>query len=291
MTTATVAPVLQRRHDGDNCHFRMPTKPGLIDKLTIPSLGYEVNTSHNWGSNREIRTGYIAVRKRPGDPWVVEAAEISADRHGDININCREQENYPDVPEHMAYPIDPLMERSDIEGATIIEPNAAGTAWEFFHATAKDHHDRELAIQGAIVGASQRSLDDADLDVIRHRKNPAVQNAKILAYGRLVEFRNDWVGYALVAEQRQYIGHHIREGTHIHECVIDSLNEAIAEWKKNKADAWTPIQYAVENVLKPRVTNLHAYPDPWNHSARVVIRNLKKAKAEAEAAEESEGGE
>ena len=182
------------------------------------------------------------------------------------------------------------MERSDIEGATIIKLNADSTAWVFQHAEIEEHYDRELAIQAAIVGAFQRTLDDANLDIIRHRKNNAVQVAKILTYGRLIEFRNDWIGYALIAEQRKHIGHHVQDQTYIHECVIDSFNDAIKEWKKNKADAWTPIRYQVETVAKRRITTLHDYKEPWNHPTRQVIRNLKKAKeAAAETETESSG--
>ena len=256
-----------------------------LPAVYIPSLGFTHPTQNG---ETYLNAGYVAVRY--DNSWHVRQA--SATRYADEYVVYWGQRGsdsglYHVIAEAIAYPIDPRMKRSDIEGATIIRANADNTAWVFFHAEEEEHHDRELAIQAAIVGAFQRTLDDANLDVIRHRKNAAVQNAKILTYGRLIEFRDDWVGYALVAEQRKHIGHHIHDSTYVHECVIDSFNDAIKEWKKNKADAWTPIRYHVETVAKRRITTLHDYPEPWNHPTRRVIENLKKKKAEAAEAETS----
>ena len=273
---AFAQPVIFEHYDAEDCVFKVPRPKSNspIPNFFIPSLPSTTSPS---------RSGQIAIKIR--GKWTIEASSIGigSDR---IDVFCIAL-NDVTRPEGLAYPIDSRMTRADIEGATILKPNADNTAWLFFHADKEDHYDRELAIQAAIVGAFQRTLDDANLDIIRHRKNAAVQNAKILTYGRLIEFRNDWVGYALIAEQRKHIGHHVQDTTYVHECVIDSFNDAIKEWKKNKADAWTPISYHVETVAKRRITTLHDYDEPWNHPTRRVIDNLKK-KAEAEAAE-SEG--
>lgn len=288
---ASSQPVLFDYYDPENCKFPIPNaryaQPPVV---IIPSLGGSMPKTEG-DSNRT--TGQVAVRIK--DKWVVREARLTL-RHDRLEVVChldmRDFVSEPIAhPDALAYPIDSRLKRSDIEGATIIRPNADNTAWLFFHAEAEDHYDRELAIQAAIVGAFQRTLDDANLDIIRHRKNAAVQNAKILAYGRLIEFRNDWIGYALIAEQRKYIGHHIQDTTYVHECVIDTFNDAIKEWKKNKADAWTPISYHVETVAKRRITTLHDYDEPWNHPTRRVIENLKKKATEAEAAESESSGE
>ena len=163
---------------------RGPNEPSIPNVL---AFGADMPET---AGGRHNNAGHIAVRI--DGVWVVREAHIQIGlQRTSLFVYCQEVpgEWFTPVktrhPDALAYPIDSLMTRADIEYATSFGPMLIIPPGHSYTPTEEEHYDRELAIQAAIVGAFQRTLDDANLDIIRHRKNAAVQNAKIVTYGRL----------------------------------------------------------------------------------------------------------
>ena len=125
--------------------YILPTDTHKSNDFIIPSL-------ENSLDENGTRHGYAASEKDGIWRVIKVAVTITQQTWKDfdrrIAIRTEEQDGAADL----AYPIDPRMIKSDIEGAKYIEPNADNTGWLFYHETVGERRDHELQLMAVIEG-------------------------------------------------------------------------------------------------------------------------------------------
>ena len=177
-----------------------------------------------------------------------------------------------------AFPVDPRMERVDIDGATRIYENATGDGWLFAHTDSKFHHEREIELVALITALFQPEIDGRLADAISAAPH---DNARALAnrvlWDRLLKYRDKVIECARKELRDHHIGyyHQNEEISYMYEAVLRCIHQAIFFDRFVDSVEYTSIKPSIDSVVSK--VNLHPRETRWDKVARI--------KAEAEARE------
>lgn len=228
-----------------------------------------------------IFAGDIAVRK--SGKWRTHPGKVWVYLNGAVAIGCTD----PRL-DALAYPIDPSMTRTDIDGATKIKPNADNTGWVFHHASKGDHEDHYTAVRGAVMSAFQPRIDAALVKRMDAPNQPTRTRAQA-RYSNLCQFRDAVLESALTAEKAEHQGffaqdeHH--EKGHVDDAVRTAIKALKAKWAREKATEYATIHSDVTRVVL--LIKEHTPETRWGKAARLAAANKAN---EAEAPTNQQGG-
>ena len=234
-------------------------------------------------TGQEFR-GKAAIRRTDGT-WTAERAHVSRSFSGRVEVECSAGTDSI-TSNAIAYPVDPRTADEDINGATILKPNADDTGWLFYHAEPADHHHREVLLEGAITGLFQPAIDELEIELFKyiHLDNGQGQQTTRLHHLNLIAFRNAVSAKALANARKHTIGHYARNPAdeHIHPAILEAIRQTTADYLADteKAVTWSQIGGFVAPITKRLFSELHSYEAPWDRRER-----LKREAAEAAAKE------
>ena len=194
-------------------------------------------------------------------------------------IICHDRDK---VPEKMAYPIDPLMKDKDINGATLIYPNATSNGWLFAHATKADHIDRMFIASTAMSSLFDRVMEDKlqqTLASIINNPQTNQQRGVYLKWADMLDFKKDCTSYCVRFEKLLYLGQHKQQkGLNLRDMLLLCVKHVKGEWQKvdQKFDG---VSGDVNGIIAHLETD-HDWETRWEQEAR--------HKAEAAARETSD---
>lgn len=291
----------------------------MIPTILKHETGYRGSFEHYW--NDEIytfnvndfifqgdsvseadQTGNVTaslVYKGTDNRWYIGKAKF---HHSPIHYMIVQFEH-----EHLqewAFPIDPRLKKSDIEGATKIFPNSTNTGWLFLHSESDEHQDRAdlleammiTSFQDVIDGMMQKTLAIVTTPPTNARPiigDPGSGNAKAyyLQWNSLVEFRQECVKWLLEYEKILYIGQHLQEDDlHTHDQMIRAITQAKKVWARDKADDLSSISVEVTQVEK-KINTMHTFETRWDRLARIEAEAKKAALDAVSGDDTSEQGE
>lgn len=277
-------------YDYSNCRFsvRLNRDPfpmnyeyDVLDFI-IPSIGKRTEIF----DGRERDAGDIAVYA--DGIWHTEQMQIA--RYPADSPSLQFQCHSKAAKTSMAFPIDPSMTRADIEGATIIEPNASNTAWIFKHTQAGNHHDHEIRLAGDIDGIFQPVFRlylteswKAGLEEISRQR-----------YTLLTDFYSEVLKEAKKISRGKHLGERHKdlhpEAGHLHTEILTAYNTVKAKWDADsaKADAITKLTSAFAYISGELAM---VTPETrWDRAARLA-REAEEAKKKAAAEAETLAGD
>ena len=258
--------------------FILPTDPSKISDVVIPSLenSLDENGTHH---------GYAASEK--DGIWKVIKVNVTIapltwkDFNREITVRTEEQEGAADL----AYPIDPRMIESDIEGAKYIEPNADNTGWLFYHETVGERRDHELQLMAVVEGVFRPVFQQYGYDFLRNYTPDHAALAKerhsIIAsfYGQFIQAIQ--VKSRSATLSARHISHHFDDG-HLY----GDLHTVYEAEKKKWIDANTDEDFGKVSGAFAFIDRRLTIPAPetrWGREERLA--------AEAKRNEETDSGE
>ena len=219
--------ILNRYQNEGNCGFLFYYPEGYEydgKHFLVPSLGSKID------ENRPERLrGHIAVLHNNG--WRVVEGYCDDDRIY-AGVFCQDDE----FATKLAFPIDPAMTAKDINGATIIQPNASNTAWTFAHATEAEHFDRIWLASTAMSSIFDRVMEDRlqqTLASIINNPQTNQQRGVYLRWADMLDFKKDCTAYCVRFEKLLYLGQHKQQsGLNLRDMLLLCIKHVKQEWQK-----------------------------------------------------------
>ena len=262
------------RAGDSHCSFYFGFPDGYVYSRSDFFVGNETGKSDWFTDKRETRKAAI----ERVDGWEVEWVAVDIGRNY-VEFNC--EANI--FASRMAYPIDPSMTEKDINGATIIYPNASNDGWLFAHATKSEHIDRMFIASTAMATLFDNVIEaklQQTLASIINNPQTNQQRGVYSHWANIVDFKKDCTAYCHKFEKLLYIGQHKHEeGLDLRNILLRCIKHVKAEWQKqNKYDA---VSGDVNSIISHLETD-HTFETRWEQEAR------QKREAAARAAAESE---
>ena len=225
--------------------------------------------------------GHIAINKH--GHWQVVNAELSIfSYYGIRRTNIEATGKYGEAT--LAYPIDPRMIKSDIEGAQRIEPNADNTGWLFYHETVGERRDHELQLMAVVEGVFRPVFQQYGYDFLRNYSADHATLAKerhsIIAsfYGQFIQAIQTKSRSATLSAR--HTSHHFGDG-HLY----GDLHTVYEAEKKKWIDANTDEDFGKVSGAFAFIDRRLTIPAPetrWDRDARLEAEALaQEAKAVA----------
>ena len=255
----------------DHCNFSFGFPDGYVYDDSHFFIGTESKKSEQ--SKNDIAKRAVIERS---DGWVVEWVRIRKYSNY-LVFDCEARI----ISTRMAYPIDPNMTEKDINGATIIYPNASNDGWLFAHATEVDHTDRMFIASTAMATLFDKPMEDKiqqTLAAIVNENETNQQRGYYSHWANLLEFKKECTAYCHKFEKLLYIGQHKhQEGLDLRSMLLRCVKHIKAEWEK--AEKYDAVSGDVNSIIAHLETD-HTFETRWEQAAR--------HKAEAAARETSE---
>lgn len=264
-------PIPTKLHEHAPCRYWVDTRATDYNPsdYIIPSLGIRD------GQFPDHKRGYIAARK--GDVWAVKEALIPT-RDSSLNLVCVDRASH----DEMAYPIDPRMAREDIEGASILEPNATNTGWLFYKTRKGTHHDYELtllahigAMFGLIIG--QFRVDQIRATDDQSRSDAALKEVTATLFWADVKFQATQIVRSLYLGQRVVEPH--PDTGYLDADSTKAVEAVKAKWKQSNPNDLDDLTSAFQFIN--RYLNMPPVETPWDYRARISNANLRALSAES----------
>ena len=269
----------------------------IFEAMAVESMGI-VDKGLTDSNGRDMLAGpgrYVAVHK-DGKWHTVNAYLYYWLSNSEVHFVCVYIDHLHDKNEHfydkMAFPIDPRMTATDIEGANRIYKNADNTGWLFAHADADDHHDRVFTLKSVITSLFREYEDQALQKLlplfIGGTSTEEKKREEYTLWKNLTDFRDHCIELCVDREKGLHIGQHIQEDKfHIQQMASLVIRQSVFTWKskRDKAAAYASIDFFVRKILVD-VNTVHNFETRWDRQSRLDAA----AKAAKEAAE-SEGNE
>lgn len=250
------------------CKFELGTRaPEALKSPYIPSLGIT-------GGHLSPR-GYVAVQGHDGI-WHVSRGWDGGNSSGWL-VWCEAADHA-----RLAYPVDPRMQRVDIEGARYTYLNDAGDAWLFSHTKPAAHHDHELAVLGALAGIFQPLLAQYQVDAFQG--TGAAQTRAQTLYVTVAGFYGDVIVEAKRIVRAAHHGARHQDPDPAAGHVTAELAAAVAavqaRWAENRAAALSSI--ATATTYLSRALTIPTPETRWDKAARLEAEAKARAAAESE---------
>ena len=158
------------------------------------------------------------------------------------------------------YPVDPRMERIDVDGAVEAYQNASSTGWLFKHTSAGSHHDYELQLRGAVSGVFTPYLTQFLVDSITAASEDAKATAAV-NYTEMAMFYGQVVNEAVKESRTRYLGEMLQK-PHPDTGYLDNDMTTAVEIVKAKWQADRPAQWADISRYVGYIENNLRMPDP-----------------------------
>ena len=268
-------PVILNRQSDGNCIFLYYFPEGYehdVQHYFIQSLGSKPNEN----KPKQLK-GYIATLHSDG--W--RAVEGIVDKSREyVGIECFND----DFAMQLAFPIDPAMTAKDINGATIIEPNADNTAWTFAHATKAEHFDRIWLASTAMSSIFDRVMEDRlqqTLASIINNPQTNQQRGVYLKWADMLDFKKDCTSYCVRFEKLLYLGQHKHQrGLNLRDMLLLCIKHVKTEWQKTDGK-FDGVAGDVNGIISALEAD-HNWETRWEQEAR-----QKREAAARKAAEEN----
>ena len=218
------------------------------------------------------------------DKWALEDATLlwNADYSQEdyrAEIICHSEHKISTL---CAYPIDPSMKEKDINGATIIEPNASNNGWIFAHATKAEHIDRIWLASTAMRTLFEGVMDDklqATLASIINNPQTNQQRGVYLNWANILDFKKACTAYCVRFEKLLYLGQHKQQaGLGLRDMMLLCIKHVKGEWQK--ANKYDDVSGDVNSIISALEAD-HNFETRWEQEAR------QKAEAAAREAQEA----
>ena len=210
--------------------------------------------------------------------WVLEQADISKDSQG-VLFNCSGGSG----AYRMAFPIDPSMKEKDINGATIIEPNATNDGWIFAHATKAEHIDRMWLASTAMRTLFEGVMDDKLQQTLASIINNPQTNQQRGVYANwagILDFKKACTAYCVRFEKLLYLGQHKQQaGLGLRDMLLLCIKHVKGEWQK--ANKYDDVSGDVNGIISALEAD-HNFETRWEQEARHKAEAAKRAAAESE---------
>ena len=248
-----------------------------VDDIFIKQLGF-----YSEASMREPSSGfnyskirYVAAHR--DGKWAVARASAFR-RDGRYYVHLFDVDER--AVDKIAFPVDPRIKSIDIEGATGIYKNKAGTAWLFSHASAEDHHARLLLAEATITTVFEQELTDLNDNILIamfHNKPRNQILGKMTVYTHVKDFKNDCAKIARYNESQLYLGQHIHEPEKydLYSMCEKALSVTKQKWTREKAQELNAISDYVGRIEK-RLSSRLTYKTRWEAD---VFNSVRSAQA------------
>lgn len=274
-------PTFAKEDSVHTCAFQ----PVISDSYEFDADDFFIANSHSKrkddSSDIEKFDGKIVVFYL--DKWTIENAVAHWDADADFSrlvIFCESEHN---VAGRMPYPIDPAMKEKDINGATIIKPNASNNGWIFAHATKAEHIDRIWIASTAMSSIFDRVMEDKlqqTLASIINNPQTNQQRGVYLKWADMLDFKKDCTAYCVRFEKLLYLGQHKQQsGLNLRDMLLLCIKHVKQEWQKVE-DKFDGVAGDVNGIIAALEAD-HDFETRWEQEAR------QKREAAARAAAES----
>ena len=224
-----LTPAIANRIDPDICEcvFNLPKgyKYNPADFLFGDATVSETQSNYHKGNVVVFNSGKWYVKKG----GVVKFSDGGIDK---VNIGCLDMI----MADKIAFPIDPRLTAKDINGATIIKPNASNTAWTFAHATKAEHTDRIWLASTAMSSVFDRVMEDRlqqSLASIINNPQTNQQRGVYLKWADMLDFKKDCTAYCVRFEKLLYLGQHKHQsGLNLRDMLLLCIKHVKQEWQK-----------------------------------------------------------
>ena len=267
--------ILDREGSDGNCSFTYNYPEGY--EYNQQDYFVQLLGSEPIESNPKILKGYIATLHIDG--WrAVEG--ISRKRNGFISIYCFND----DFATKLAFPVDPAMTAKDINGATIIEPNASNNGWIFAHATKAEHFDRIWLASTAMSSIFDRVMEDKlqqTLASMLNNPSTSQQRGVYLRWADMLDFKKDCTSYCVRFEKLLYLGQHKHQaGLNLRDMLLLCIKHVKTEWQKVE-DKFDDVAGDVNSIIAALEAD-HDWETRWEQEARHKREAAARAAAETE---------
>lgn len=229
--------------------------------------------------NRDV--GDIAVERN--GIWSIESASIESGIDF-VTFYCEKVV----VVDRMAYPIDPKMTEKDINGATIIEPNASNDGWVFAHASKAEHIDRVWLASTAMSSVFDRVMEDKlqqTLASIINNPQTNQQRGVYLNWAEMLGFKKDCTAYCVRFEKLLYLGQHKQQaGLGLRDMLLLCIKHVKAEWQKTEGK-FDDVSGDVNGIISALEAD-HNWETRWEQEARHKAEEAKRKAAESETSDQ-----
>ena len=280
--------------DVSDCSFSYPYTTESNTPLNLKKSNIFVNipaattpvSEHvtNYHIDGEYERGWVAIKLTIGRHWAIADATVSKRRVGESNYLTVHANDIRGGCDEVAIGIDTRMTREDIDGATIIYKNKAGTGWLFAHATEEEHHDRILLAETAISTVFEELLMDRliRMDVIDIAgRSTSNRRGELTILAHINSFRNDCMKMARYLEGQLHIGQHVKEPEkhYIYKMVENAFALAEKKWKAEKSAELNQISDRIAGIKK-RLSSRHTFKRRWE--IPTVFPNAARTETETE---------
>ena len=288
-------PMPQIVQRSDPCNFTYYPKEGEKIKPSDFMINIPASTDalpSNYNLDIENR-GWIAVKRN--HTWDVEDADIRPESNPEsFHIACI---HWKQDANDLAFPIDPRINRQDIEGATKIFPNTTNDGWLFSHAEVSHHHERIIQLEAVMYTLFEdlvhNKLDSVLKAVIGHNNprprlgtellyNYSAQSGSFSDYSNVIDFRKECIKRCGELEKLLHVGQHVQEDDlYLKHQLARAIKQAKAVWKADTDNArrFAGIESQVDAIIA-RIETEHEIETRWEKAARIAAEKKKRAESE-----------
>ena len=267
---------------GEHCNFSFGFPEGYTYKHSDFFMAGDEEIRSAW-TDRYTPAKKAAIERANG--WTVEwvAARVYTNY---VTFSCESKI----FAFRMAYPIDPAMTEKDINGATIIYPNASSDGWLFAHATKAEHIDRIWLASTAMSSIFDRVMEDRlqqTLASIINNPQTNQQRGVYLKWADMLDFKKDCTSYCVRFEKLLYLGQHKHQaGLNLRDMLLLCIKHVKQEWQKVE-DKFDGVAGDVNGIIAALEAD-HDFETRWEQEARQKREAAARASAEAETETENE---
>ena len=265
--------IKRRRTTLTTCTFELPHTTESKDKRKVHRPDFFLNVppatstpGENWESEHGFEPyerGWVAVKHTSDRHWYTVDGSVSITHYHKAKILVQVHDGCDEV----ALGIDQRLKREDVDGATIIYQNAAGTGWLFAHATEEEHHDRILLGETAISVVFEELLMNRliRMDVVDIAgRSTSNRRGELTILGHINSFRNDCMKMARYLEGQLYVGEHVKnpEDHYIYKMIEKAYALTVKKWKAEKSAEYNQISDRIAPIEK-RLKSRHSFKRRW----------------------------
>lgn len=255
-------------HTAKQCQFSVST----LDVGDGLLAGYTEGTSPLSGESGYL--GHVAVQPGAAGPWqVIEAFAVKYRTY--VGVFCTEQIKHGVYT--LAYPIADYITPAHVNGATLIQLNAAGTHWEFRRTNDGTHHDIGLSIESAVAAVFRQEIDGVMSDILALDPRDTPHARKVAERATLVKVQGSVLVAAVKAHNGRARGHYHKdahpEDGHVLATVQAAFAAVKAEWAASSSlrTQWARASSALGRIETGIATRAAvSIEDPWTQEARLA---------------------